>query len=123
MSQFCMECGTENLDNAQFCRKCGKQLQVDEYRKEKTSTVNADDVKISGKAIASLVLSLLWIYGVGSILAIIFGHIARSEIKNSNGRLKGDGIALAGLIIGYLFSVVVFFGILAAVAIPKLASH
>jgi hypothetical protein len=66
---------------------------------------------------------LLWLYGIGSILAIIFGHIARSEIKKSNGKLTGDGLALAGLILGYLFFILIVVGVLAAVAIPKLVAH
>lgn len=52
----------------------------------------------SGKAIAALVLSL---FGI-SLLAVIFGHISRGEIKRSGGRLGGDGLAIAGLIIGWL---------------------
>lgn len=52
----------------------------------------------NGKAIASLVLSLLGI----SILGVIFGHIASSEIKNSGGRQGGSGLATAGLILGWL---------------------
>ena len=60
--------------------------------------------RTSGLAIASLVTSILlfWFYGIGSILGIIFGHIARAEIKKSNGTLTGDGLALAGMIIGYI---------------------
>ena len=127
MSQYCMDCGAENLDDAKFCKNCGKELKIYEQTRSSSeptaTTANIIVSKTSGKAIASLVLSLLWLYGIGSILAIIFGHIARSEIKNSNGRLTGGGIALAGLILGYLLSVVVFVGILAAVAIPKLAAH
>lgn len=78
--------------------------------------------KTSGFAIASLVLSILWIYALGSILAIIFGHISRSQIKASNGQISGSGLALAGLIIGYIGLVVVVLGIVAAVAIPQLAN-
>lgn len=52
----------------------------------------------SGKAIASLVLSL---FGL-SLLGVIFGHIARGEIKRSQGQIDGDGMALAGLIIGWI---------------------
>ncbi len=80
--------------------------------------------RTSGLAIASLVTSILlfWFYGIGSILGIIFGHIARAEIKKSNGTLTGDGLALTGLIIGYVTLGLVLVGILAAVAIPKLAA-
>jgi hypothetical protein len=48
--------------------------------------------------------------------------MARTDIRNSNGKLTGDGIAVAGLVIGYIVLVIVFLGILAAVAIPKLAA-
>jgi hypothetical protein len=39
---------------------------------------------------------------LGSIAAIIFGHIAKSEIKKSAGTVGGNGMATAGLIMGYL---------------------
>lgn len=52
----------------------------------------------NGKAIASLILSLLGI----SILGVIFGHIASSEIKRSGGRQGGAGMATAGIILGWL---------------------
>ena len=123
MSNFCMECGVENLDNAKFCKKCGQKLDDTEVEtSSKPSNTNNVISKTSGKAIASLVLSILWMYGLGSLLAIILGHMARTEIRNSNGKLTGDGMAVAGLVIGYLLFVVVFLGILAAVAVPKLAA-
>jgi hypothetical protein len=53
-------------------------------------------------AIASLVLGLLWLYGVGSILEIVFGHVAMSQIDRSNGSQTGRGMALAGAILGYV---------------------
>lgn len=37
MSQYCMECGAENLDNAQFCKECGKKL----YQEEASNTNEA----------------------------------------------------------------------------------
>jgi hypothetical protein len=37
-----------------------------------------------------------------SILAIIFGHLSLSEIRKSAGRLKGEGMAIAGLVLGYV---------------------
>ena len=41
-----------------------------------------------------------WI-GLG-IPAVILGHLAKSSISKSTGRLKGDGMAMAGLVMGYL---------------------
>ena len=62
-------------------------------------------VATNGKAIASFILSLLGI----SILGVIFGHIASSEIRNSGGRQGGSGFATAGLILGWLGMVGWFF--------------
>ena len=39
---------------------------------------------------------------LGSIVAIITGHIAQGEIKKSGGMITGKGMATAGLILGYL---------------------
>ncbi len=55
-----------------------------------------------------------------SIAAIILGHISRSEIRRSGGRLKGDGMAIAGLVMGYgVFAFLPFLLIVAAIAIPN----
>src|SRR5262249_36536572 len=64
----------------------------------------------SGWAIASLICAIIG----SSLLAIIFGYVGRNEIKNSGGRISGDGLALAGLIIGWIeialgVAVVLFF--------------
>ena len=57
--------------------------------------------RTNGLAVASLVCSFLfWLWGLGAILAIVFGFIARSQIKRSGGTQKGAGLALAGIIIG-----------------------
>ena len=39
---------------------------------------------------------------VGAIAAVICGHLAKKEIRESNNQLSGDGMALAGLILGYV---------------------
>jgi len=39
---------------------------------------------------------------IGAIVAIITGHMAKREIRESNGQLGGDGMATAGLVLGYL---------------------
>ena len=65
--------------------------------------------------IASFVLCLSFLSGIP---AVIVGHISRSKIKKSGGRLKGDGMALAGLILGYISFL--FIPIIAAIAIPNM---
>ncbi|MDQ6908651.1 MAG: DUF4190 domain-containing protein, partial [Chloroflexota bacterium] len=59
----------------------------------------------SGFAIASLICSIAsWFLlpFIGGVLAVIFGHIARQEIRRSQGRKRGNGLLLAGLVIGYI---------------------
>lgn len=72
----------------------------------------------NGLAIASLVLGVIgWIVIlVGPLLAIIFGHIARSQIKHTG--QKGSGLALAGLILGYIQLFIISVGIISAIALP-----
>jgi Domain of unknown function (DUF4190)/Domain of unknown function (DUF1707) len=56
----------------------------------------------NGLAVASLVAGFLWLGWLGSILAVIFGHIALGQIKQSGGRETGTGLAVAGLVLGYM---------------------
>ncbi|GAA0246410.1 hypothetical protein GCM10009527_048870 [Actinomadura nitritigenes] len=56
----------------------------------------------NGMATAAMVLGLIGIVSCGttSILAIIFGHVAQSQIKRTHE--EGQGMATAGLILGYI---------------------
>lgn len=58
--------------------------------------------RTNGLAVASLILGILWMYWVGSILAIIFGIIARRQIDASHGTQDGRGMATAGIILGWV---------------------
>ena len=80
--------------------------------------------KTSGLAIGSLVLgilSLICFSILTAIPAVILGHIASSRIKRSLGTLAGSGLALAGLITGYLSIALALLAIplLLAIAIPN----
>jgi len=59
-------------------------------------------VRTNGLAIASLVLGILWLYWIGSILALVFGYIALHQIRRSNGWQEGRGIAVAGVVLGWV---------------------
>jgi hypothetical protein len=56
----------------------------------------------NGLAVASLVAGFVWLGWLGSVFALIFGHIALGQIKRSNGRETGNGLAIAGLALGYI---------------------
>ena len=66
-------------------------------------------------AIVSLVAGILsWILApfLGPIVAIITGHMARKEIRNSPDRYEGDGLAIGGLILGYAQLAMIVLGVL-----------
>ncbi|NES28160.1 DUF4190 domain-containing protein [Micromonospora terminaliae] len=83
----------------------------------------------SGMATASLVLGILgvlggWcLFGLPCVLAVILGHLALRETRD--GMRSGHGMAVAGLVLGYvfvgpmiLFTVMVFFGSILSAATP-----
>jgi hypothetical protein len=58
--------------------------------------------KTSGLAIAALVLGILWLWWVGSILALVFGYVAKGQIERSAGQLDGRVMAIAGIVLGWV---------------------
>jgi hypothetical protein len=67
----------------------------------------------NGFAIASLVLGIIWVCGLGSLLAIIFGVIALRQAKRGPISGAAKGMAAAGIVLGS-FGVV---GTVAAIAV------
>lgn len=55
-----------------------------------------------------MILGILWLYWIGSVLALVFGYRARREIRESNGSQSGDGMATAGIVLGWV-GVATFF--------------
>jgi hypothetical protein len=68
----------------------------------------------SGMAVASLVLGILWLYWIGSILALVFGYIALNQIKQRN--QGGKGLAVAGIILGWVGVAFFLIGVIAVAA-------
>lgn len=66
---------------------------------------------INGLAIASLVLGIVWVMGVGSILALVFGYVAKGQIEASDGAQSGHGLAIAGIVLGWVGVAVVLAGV------------
>lgn len=62
----------------------------------------APAAQTNGLAVASLVLGILWIWWIGSALALVFGYIAKSQIDHSHGRMSGRGLAIAGIVLGWV---------------------
>ena len=58
----------------------------------------------SSLSLTSLIMGIVgWVLlpVVGAIIAVITGHMAKKEIRESQGLLGGDGMATAGLVLGY----------------------
>jgi len=75
----------------------------------------------SGIAVASLIFGLLFFIFPAPVIAVVLGHISHSQIRKSAGRLKGAGMSLAGMILGYVgIALIPIILIIAAIAIPNL---
>lgn len=83
---------------------------------------NAAPSKMSGLAVASLVLGILGLFTCGftAFFGLAFGIIALVKVKGSQGKLKGDGLALSGIIVSGVF--VLMLPIFAAMLLPALAA-
>jgi len=131
---ICPKCGTTLAENSRFCFNCGysaSQVQPGGLSVPPPTgsaalpaSYNAaapfGPAQTSGKAIASLVCGIINVFPL-FIVAIVLGHISLSEIKKSGGRIKGEGLAIAGLVMGYLGILAIpLILIIAAIAIPNL---
>ena len=113
----CPHCGHPIAAPSPFCPNCGQAVPM-----SSGAATAMQDTQTDPKAVMSVVLgalSILLSVFVG-IPAVILGHLSKASIRRSNGRLKGDGMALAGLILGYIsvFLLPVIAGVV-FVAVPK----
>jgi type IV pilus assembly protein PilA len=122
MALFCAQCGNSIADDEKFCRACGQPAPASGVAAANPLPVPpAGPVQTSTKAVVSLVCGLLFFVPLAFIAAVVFGHLALSEIKKSAGRLKGEGMAIAGLVLGYIWLAgIPIILIIAAIAIPNL---
>jgi type IV pilus assembly protein PilA len=122
MAQFCAACGNSLTAEDKFCRVCGRATSGGSVTTPAVGAATpAANAETSSKAILSLVCGLLFFIPFLFIAAIVLGHLALSEIRKSAGRLKGEGIAIAGLVLGYIeIAGIPLILIVAAIAIPNL---
>jgi hypothetical protein len=73
--------------------------------------------RVNGWAVGALVAGLAWMVWFGSVAAIVMGHVALGQIKRSGGRQTGKGLAIAGIVLGWLaIATFVFAGLGAVIA-------
>src|SRR6478609_2448985 len=81
----------------------------------------AGPAKTSAWAITSLVLGILGFFscGIAALFGLIAGIVGLRKIKNSEGRLTGSGLAIAGIAVSGIM--ILMLPLFAAMLIPALA--
>lgn len=113
---------------AKFCPSCGAPFGAtgvsvtgyspDPQPQQPAPAHPAAPPTTNGLAIAGMVLGILWVWWVGSILALVFGYVAKGQIEASAGQQGGRGMAIAAIVLGWvgigIFSLFLFSMIFAA---------
>ena len=80
------------------------------------------EIETNELAIASIFLSVVWVFGIGSVLGVILAVRSLRQIRESDGSQGGRSLAMTGLIAGLagISSVffMLYFAIRAAAAAP-----
>jgi hypothetical protein len=120
----CSRCGATNAPGVKFCPACGNGLPperaaampaptpadagmpgynlVSEHLMGAPAQSTTMPRTTNGLSIAALVLGIVWVYWIGSILALIFGYVALGQIRDSGGTQGGRGMAIAGIVLGWV---------------------
>ncbi len=102
--KYCSHCGSELDDEAVMCPKCGCAVANSGFVTSKstsnTARSNWDACAIVGfvLSIVSCVLSIFNIFGVISLGGMIVSIMG--AVRTSGKRLRGSGLAVAGICVG-----------------------
>ena len=120
----CPFCESPLAPSTKFCPHCGTSViggpPPESHHPYGPPQYGPMPPPTSGLAIASLVAGLIgWTFApiVGALVAVVTGHMARAEIRSRRGEVSGDGLALTGLILGYVQLVLAALALLVIVAI------
>ena len=91
---LCPECAKENPEGGEFCVFCGAALSSPLEPPARPRT--------SGMAIASFVLGLLGFLCVTAMAGLVLGIVSLVQIRRSQRRLRGEGLAIAGICLSAL---------------------
>lgn len=115
---ICPSCGTTVDAGATICPKCNASLTAGTAGTANIASAMpyvAELPRTSGLAIAGFVTSFFC-----GVVGLVLSIIGLNQAKRSNGRIRGSGLAIAGIVIS---AVNLVFGMLAAVAIPAFMDY
>jgi len=122
--KFCLHCGQQLQDAALKCPHCKTWLVMPGFGGDAfPATASPPYVRTNGLAIASMVLGILWLYWIGSILALILGYLALREIRQTPGTFEGKGMATAGVILGWVGVATLLLAIVVGLYVWKDVQH
>jgi hypothetical protein len=75
--------------------------------------------KTNGLAIASLICSCAGILVIPLVVGVILGFVARAQIRQSQGTQRGDGLAIAGIVVGFGWAALILLGIIVNATSPS----
>jgi hypothetical protein len=123
---FCSNCGRELSPAAQYCPHCGAATGLAVATTAvSTPPAPGSEGRLEGLALASLLCSVgsfFIIPIVGSILGIVFGHIAHGRI-DADPTLRGREMARAGIIVGWIGIVLTVLAVLLIIVIAASFGH
>ena len=129
----CTRCGAVITPGSKFCPACGKAVPPEGVAaaggamrgyEPPASPLDAPapvspavPPRTNGFAVVALSMGIIWYFWIGSILALIFGYIAKAQIDALQGQQKGRGFAIAGIVLGWVGVGVLALVIIVAIAI------
>jgi uncharacterized membrane protein YjgN (DUF898 family) len=131
---FCFKCGTAMPDDAKSCPNCGTPAPATSgaitpppapgsVSPGSALPVVAPQYVVApteDKAVISMILGILSLVSfsiLAGIPAIILGKMSRNNIRASSGRLGGEGMATAGIVMGWVSVALLGLGVLVVLAI------
>jgi len=109
---FCPNCGAPVPEGAAACEACGTHLvpapppAPSPPPTPPYPSYAGPTAETSGLAIASMILGIVSLLAGGGmllvpgILALVLGYMARNQIRESSGAIRGDELAIVGMITG-----------------------